>query len=263
MIEDGSKRMDCQFCYSHDTCLRWQSNPRFKSAIICSENLSIAFLKKKNLRLNQNWAVGFSILELSKLHMMELYYDVIQPTFNNEVSVLLSDTDSYVLAVKTSSPDEAAKKLAPYMDFSNYAEDHDLYDCSRKNVVGLLKNEEAKTVIRRLVALKAKTYTYQTKEGEQKSRSKGVNKNYRKFIRFFHYMRCLCNSSQHTVLQRSLQSKRHKINLVESKKVAFSSFDDKRYLTCAIHSVPYGSVLSKKYEKSGMCLFCENISLLV
>ncbi len=55
------------------------------------------------VRMKQHYAVGFSILEYSKLHMYKLYYEVLQPHFRkkmmdigcneNGIEVLMSDTD--------------------------------------------------------------------------------------------------------------------------------------------------------------------------
>ena len=46
--------------------------------------------------------VGFTILELSKLHMYETYYDTLQPYFGQENSQLhCIDTDGMILCIGT------------------------------------------------------------------------------------------------------------------------------------------------------------------
>ena len=46
--------------------------------------------------------VGFAILELSKLHMYEAYYDNLQPDFGQEnIHCLYVDTDAFVLSLYT------------------------------------------------------------------------------------------------------------------------------------------------------------------
>ena len=46
--------------------------------------------------------LGFSVLELSKLHMYETYYDILQPYFGQEnLQLHYIDTDSFVLSIKT------------------------------------------------------------------------------------------------------------------------------------------------------------------
>ena len=46
--------------------------------------------------------VGFAILELSKLHMYEIYYDSVQPYFGQEnLQLHYIDTDGMILTMKT------------------------------------------------------------------------------------------------------------------------------------------------------------------
>ena len=46
--------------------------------------------------------VGFAILELSKLHMYETYYDILQPYFRQEdLQLHYTDTDGMILSMNT------------------------------------------------------------------------------------------------------------------------------------------------------------------
>ena len=263
MIEDGSKRISAVFCTNKKSALNAQSNPRFKQATICDENLSIAFLKKKKLKLDQNWAVGFSILELSKLHMAKMWYQVIKPSFK-AVNLILSDTDSFLfMAHGAKSPHSMVKTMLPFFDVSNYKPTHALFSQARKNQVGLLKNEVPKDSIRKVAAIKAKTYAYETKRKKVSKRSKGVKKAYRRRILFNHYAKVLKKMCSISLTQYSFLSRKHQIKMVKSERIAFSSFDDKRYYTCPIHSIPYGSKLIKATKKAGKCLFCKNSLFLI
>ena len=71
MIESGANRMDCKFVPSKKAALLRNTDPRTQAHMIFGEDLSMAFMRKSVVKLNQNWAVGFSILELSKLHMQK------------------------------------------------------------------------------------------------------------------------------------------------------------------------------------------------
>ena len=52
--------------------------------------------------MNQPICLGFAILELSKLHMYEIYYDKLQPRFGQEIIQLhYIDTDAFVLSLNT------------------------------------------------------------------------------------------------------------------------------------------------------------------
>ena len=64
--------------------------------------------------------VGFAILELSKLHMYETYYDKLQPFFGQEnLKLHYIDTDGMILIMKTEKITIDLKYLADIFDFSN------------------------------------------------------------------------------------------------------------------------------------------------
>lgn len=252
MIEGFFGRMDCKFNYDRSKAMHHSSSPLFRGNIICDEDYSISFLRKKSVKMNQSWAVGFAILELSKLVMQELYYDTIQPAFGvGGCTVLMSDTDSFLLEVQADSVDEAVSKISSVMDFSNYPKEHHLYNAKRAKALGYLKNEVPNTFITHYVGLKSKTYMLLTKDGGKHVRAKGVKKSHQHNIRFEQMMGCIKNMKSHSVESHFIRSKDHVIRLMKGRQVAFSSFDDKRYLMCPIHSVPYGSVLIETFRKRG------------
>ena len=99
-------------------------------------DFSITFWKKKSLQMTkQQWAIGFSVLELSKLVMQRLFYNVIQQRFGfKNVDLLMTDTDSFLLNIKTGAGRSGSNRctrimrtLSDVMDFSNYPKDHELY----------------------------------------------------------------------------------------------------------------------------------------
>jgi len=256
MIENGSNRMDCRFVMNKKQAVSRNTDPRFKSSMIIAEDFSIAFMGKKETKLNQSWAVGFSILELSKFVMQSLMYDKVKPTFGGEVSVILTDTDSWVLAVPAESSDQAMIMLEDVMDFSNYPEDHPLHDSCVKNLTGFLKNETPGQEITEVVGVRSKTYAIKMQDESVSTRCKGVKRAAKENIMFDSYKKCVTEVAQQNVTQYCIQSKNHINRLLRCKKVAFSSFDDKRYLLCGIHSVPYGSCLIEKSKTLGGCYFC-------
>ncbi len=264
MIEGVSKRMDCRFNRTREQALRNTASPLFKSNVICDENFSISFLAKSTYIMKQSWAIGFSILELSKLHMQRLYYDRVQPALDYRCTVLMSDTDSWLLCTDEMTADEAVCKILPVMDCSNYKRDHPLYSADNAKRVGYLKNELPGKVIDEFVGLKSKTYALKI-QGEQKAkiRAKGVSGPYKEKIPFEAMKSCLEEQKGHDVTHVGIEAKNHVNRLVQSTKVAFSSFDDKRYLTCPVHSVPYGSWVIENVKDTGRCYFCAIPSLRV
>ena len=81
--------------------------------------------------------LGFAILELSKLHLYERYYDKLQPVFGQEIIQLhYIDTDAFVLSLKTKDIIRDLKKLEYIFDFSNLDENHELFSNKNKTVLG-------------------------------------------------------------------------------------------------------------------------------
>ena len=263
MIEGCEGRMDCRFNHDEASALKRFGDPLFKGMVICNEDLSISFHRKKEVKMNQNWAVGFTILELSKQIMQSLFYKVIKPRFGGRASVLMSDTDSFILHLPCATPDEAVRKLRDVMDFSNYSPGHSLHNASRKNRLGLLKNEVPNDTITEFVGVKSKVYAIRTRSGDVQSRAKGVKKAYRAKLGFGRFLECIERPAAQRVAQVSIQAKDHINMIVHSDRVAFTSFDDKRYLLCNRHSVPYGSRFQRLHAHTGKCHFCEQPDLLV
>lgn len=263
MIESGDNRMDCRFVSSKQASLLRNTDPRTQAHMIFGEDLSMAFMNKAVVNLNQSWAVGFTILELSKLHMQELFYNKIKPAFDGNVSVLLSDTDSWVMELPVSSPDIAMKKLRELgiVDTSNYPPDHELFSSDVRNLTGYLKNENPNDPIIEVIAVRSKTYCIVTQK-DQQNKCKGVKSNVKDAISADEYRKCVQEITEHHVTQHSIQSKKHLNRLLKQKKLAFSSFDDKRFLLCSKHSVPYGSSLIERSRNAGKCFFCMNPEMM-
>ena len=64
------------------------------------ENYDSYTFKKNEVDMDKAIYVGFSILELSKLHLYETYYDTLQPYFGQKILQLhYIDTDGMILSM--------------------------------------------------------------------------------------------------------------------------------------------------------------------
>ena len=102
--------------------------------------------------------VGFSILELSKLHMCETNYDKLQPCFGQEnLQLHYSDTDGMILSMKTQIIIKDLEKFGDIFDFSNIDKNHELFSGKNKKVIGKFKIGSPKNIwINELVCLRSK-----------------------------------------------------------------------------------------------------------
>ena len=169
MIENPRKYIDVKICQSRASLLRAVSSPFFQSFKIYNENLAICFLKKKSIIMRSCHAIGLSIFDYSKLHMYDLYYNEIIPSTNlspenNTLSIIMSDTDSFLFSFK-GSKNSFLNDIEHIMDFSNYPKSHHLYSSSKAGQLGYLKDEMCgEAEIQGAIALKSKCYSIKTEK---------------------------------------------------------------------------------------------------
>ena len=97
-----------------------------------NENCDISLFKKNEVLMDKPIYLGFAVLELSKLHMYETYYDKLQPYFGQEnIQLHYIDTDAFILSVHTKKNIKNLKNLEDIFDFSNLDDKHELF--SNKN----------------------------------------------------------------------------------------------------------------------------------
>ena len=89
--------------------------------------------------LNKPIYVGFTVLDLSKWKMYNFYYNFIKKNFNAEL--LLTDTDSLVYEIKSENVYKDFFKQKDLFDFSNYSEDSEFFDKTKKRTIGKMKDE--------------------------------------------------------------------------------------------------------------------------
>jgi hypothetical protein len=108
---------------------------------VFSENLAVAHMVKTKVKLNKPIYLGMSILDLSKTFMYDFFYGYVKPTCGDRASLLMTDTDSLILEIKTDDVYTEIRNRGhhmEYFDFSNYSEDHpsNLQHGSKKNKKG-------------------------------------------------------------------------------------------------------------------------------
>ena len=125
--------------------------------------------------------LGFAILELSKLHMYETYYDKIQPYFAQEnLQLHYVDTDAFILSVNTKDIIRDLKNLENIFNFSNLDENHKIFGNRNKKLLDFFKLQTAKLFwIDEFVCLRSKMYAFKCGDDSKnklKDFSKGQSK---------------------------------------------------------------------------------------
>lgn len=199
--------------------------------------------------------VGVTVLDRSKLHMASFFYNKLRKQLGmNGVSVLYTDTDSYVLELrnlhKTKYKNIAGLVKANKRDFDtsnlNPKNDpHKLYSEHNFLTPGPFKIE-TKSDILEFVALRSKVYSYICCNGSGDKKSKGTSKTVvKKDIRHEHYLDVLRSCSHYYHEQHTLASKNHVIGMYAALKKSLSGNDTKRYILAdGINTLPFGHYMT-------------------
>ena len=220
-----------------------QSKLTFNGIQKSYENYDSYTVKKNEVVMDKAIYVGFAILELSKLHMYETYYDTLQPYFGQEnLQLHYIDTDGVILSMKAENIIKDLKNLEDIFDFSNLDENHELFSEKNKKVIGKFKIETPKNVvIDEFVCLRSKACSFKCKiEDENKNKIKKISKSQSKHIKFEEYYNCLFGKKyQKECSNYIIRSINHEMVLQEVKKSTLSIFDDKRCYVNNIESIPW------------------------
>jgi hypothetical protein len=223
-------------------CSNHEEDPESK---LCMEDNAcvVGMLKvKKKITLNKPIIIGSKILETSKVLMYDTYYNTFKPYFQGAMRLCATDTDSFIINLKTSNLRQDLRHLSQSFDFSNYPKEHELYDCRNARVPGKFKDEYPGVQIEKFVGLRSKCYAFKTALGNEEKRAKGVKKNVvKKDIRMEDYERVLETQRPITRRQQMIRSLKQQLYTIEQIKTALSAQDDKRFI-CedGVTTLPWG-----------------------
>ena len=223
--------------------IKQQSKLTFSGIQKSYENYDSYTFKKNEVVMDKAIYVGFAILELSKLHMYETYYDTLQTYYGQEnLQLHYLDTDGMILSMKTKNIIKDLKNLEDIFDFSNLDKNHELYSEKNRKVIGKFEIETPKNIcINEFVCLRSKAYSFKCKNNnEDKNKIKGISKSQSKHIKFEEYYNCLFGGEyQRECNNYIIRSINHEMVLQEVKKSTLSIFDDKRCYVNNIESIPW------------------------
>ena len=141
--------------------------------------------------------------------------------------MLFTDTDSLTYEIKSEDVYEEFFKHKNLFDFSNYPKYTEFFDPTNKNVIGKMKDDSERKIVREFVGLKSKMYSMKNIDGKESNMAKGVNIIATEFNEF---KDTLFNKKiiRHKI--RRIQGKKHKMGTYEINKISLSVFDDERFV---------------------------------
>ena len=169
--------------------------PNYHTIKCFSENLLAIEMKKTKVKMNKLIYLGLSILEISKILMYEFWYDYMKPKYGDNVKLCYTDTDSFIMNIKTEDfYEDIANDVEKRFDTSNYEVDRPLPTGKNKKLIGLMKDKSGGNIMIEFVALRAKTYSYLTDDFEEDKSAKGTKKCViKRELKFNDYKDCLLN----------------------------------------------------------------------
>ena len=245
IVENVRNRWELELIKEDDIkkIFKRQSKLTFNGNNKSYENYDSYTFTKNEIVMDKAIYVGFSILELSKLHMYETYYDTLQSYFDQKnLQLHYIDTDGMILSKKIKDIIKDLKNLEDIFDFSNLDKNHELYSEKNKKIIGKFKIETPKKIwIDEFVCLRSKAYSFKCKDNkEDKNKIKGISKSQSKHIIFEEYYNCLFGKEyQKECNNYIIRSINHEMVLQEVKKSTLSLFDDKRCYLNETESIPW------------------------
>ena len=116
-LEKKINRLDLEIIKKDDNkkFIKRQSKLTFNAIHKPYENYDSYTFKQNEVVMDKTLYVGFAILEMSKLHMYETYYDTLQPYFGQKnLQLHYIDTDGLILSMNTQNIIEDSKKLEDF-----------------------------------------------------------------------------------------------------------------------------------------------------
>ena len=234
---------DSKICQNRDILVRSFAKPTFKKVDIIREDRALVTYNKSHVKVDSPIYIGFSILDSAKLLMYRFWYDVLVQHYGDRVEFVYSDTDSFIINIKTENiDDELQGILGDHLDFSNLPHNHPLYSERCKGALGKLKLETGSHYIKEFVGLRPKAYCYTTTASTQDSfiTLKGIPKHVRNLLTLEEYKSCLTQNNKIYTDVYNLRFHQSEMCLLKTVKLAISCFEDKRYYKDALTSYGYG-----------------------
>jgi len=233
--------------------IRAAAKTTFLSFKIFHENLIAINQRKVKITLNKPIAIGFSVLDISKLIMYNFHYRVMMPYYTQErMRLCFTDTDSFLYEIITKDLYADIANKIELFDTSNYPRDHPLFSMIRNKRLGCFKDETGGVPIQEWCGLRAKMYSFITSTLHEHKRAKGIKKCIvEKELRHQNYINALkAENGTIKTSQTGFRSYGHRIYTTQQRKTALSGYDDKRWIEpCGIKTRAHFHYLNEQKEK--------------
>ena len=197
------------------------SKPTFKKINRYKNYTKLEYTKKE---YDSIIYVGVIMLELSKLHMYDVFYNILQPSLK-DIQLHYMNTDSFVLGFISGNISDDNR------DFYNF-------DIPIKTNNPILS--QASKIIDEIINLSHKTYSFKHYNAKKRIKKRNEAKHEEHF-------NALIYNTERTVEECRIQKIGRYIKTTETSKTSLNTFDDKRFYVYNIKS--YSHVKTSIYSK--------------
>ena len=162
-VQNDRKHRDIKLVATEYKRNKLASEPNYHSTKCISKDLLVMEMKKTEVKINKPIYLGEAVLDLSKTHMFEFWYDYLQPMYGDKIRSCYTDTDSFIMHIKI---DDFYKDISAdvnkWFDTSDFNKNDNrpLEIGKNKKVLGKFKDELGGKIMTKFVALRAKTYSF-------------------------------------------------------------------------------------------------------
>ena len=256
MQENLRRRVNVDLITDANTLCKRFAKPSFSQGIPITDCLTVVQCKVQKITLDRPIYAGYTVLELSKLHIYNFHYNHMKVKYPHadQLRLLFTDTDSLAYTVRTNNiyRDMVVDAATKY-DFSEYPLDHPLYNTSNRKALGFFKDQLNSVPICEFVGLRPKCYAFlctgkvdrnvvQHERSMEKKKAKCVKRKVKDdHLHFSHYLDALHSFQTFVYRQNLILSTAHSVRTVHQRKVGLTAFDTKRWL-CedTIHTCLHG-----------------------
>ena len=119
-VQNDRKNRDIKLVTTEAKRNKLASEPNYHFTKCISKHLLVMEMKKTEVKTNKPIYLGQAVLDLSKTLMFEFWYDYLKPMYGDKIRLCYTDTDSFIMHIKT---DEFYKDIindVKWLATSNY-----------------------------------------------------------------------------------------------------------------------------------------------
>jgi len=247
-MEDARRHRKIRIVTTRDQMLKYTRNPLYETTQINTEASIMMEFRKEKVQMRTPILVGMVILELSKAHMIGFYYKVIKNTFGNNVRLLMTDTDSLIMQIRSPNGHfqalQANNHLNNHFDLSSLPTNHPFHSTVNFQKPGYFKNETKGRQITSFVGSSSKMYSIIGEDGLAIRKAKGINKrimDQEELMQHQRYVDCVLNhgkAEKITIL--NFRSKNQQIQTIRTVKYNLTEVDSKLLTYNGVDTLPHG-----------------------